>query len=118
MNSQFSNDSKFAVFNIRPLNKDLRNAKIKKKKADEMPKDSLGIANLTTNAVSKVARVKSFKFPEEGNGFMAYLTEKPDTAKKTAKPAEKKDSDMDFADDEPAGRGKSEEGSDLIVKNL
>ncbi|WP_238533708.1 hypothetical protein [Pedobacter agri] len=32
MNSQFSNDSKFAVFNIRPFNKDLRQAKIKKRK--------------------------------------------------------------------------------------
>lgn len=118
MNSQFSNDSKFAAFNIRPLNKDLRQAKIKKKKADELPKDSLGIANLTTNAVTKVARVKSFKFPEEGAGVMAYLTEKPDTAKKTVKPAEKKDGESDFADDEPAAKGKTEEGTDLVVKNL
>ncbi|WP_316826984.1 alpha/beta hydrolase family protein [Pedobacter miscanthi] len=118
MNSQFSNDSKFAAFNIRPLNKNLREAKIKKKKADELPKDSLGIANLTTNAVTKVARVKSFKFPEEGSGVLAYLTEKPDTAKKTVKPTEKKDSETDFADDEPAAKDKKEEGTDLVVKNL
>ncbi|QNN44102.1 S9 family peptidase [Pedobacter roseus] len=118
MNSQFSKDSKFAAFNIRPLNKDLRQAKIKKKKADELPKDSLGIANLTANTVTKVARVKSFKFPEEGSGVMAYLTEKPDTAKKTVKPAEKKDAEFDFADDEPATKGKTEEGTDLVVKNL
>lgn len=118
MNSQFSNDSKFAVFNIRPLNKDLRQAKIKKKKVDELPKDSLGIANLTTSAITKVARVKSFKFPEEGSGVLAYLTEKPDTAKKAVKPAEKKDGEFDFADDEPAAKGKTEEGTDLVVKNL
>lgn len=118
MNSQFSNDSKFAVFNIRPLNKDLRLAKIKKKKADDLPKDSLGIANLTTNAIIKVAKVKSFKFPEEGSGVLAYLTEKPDTAKKAVKPAEKKDGEFDFADDEPAAKGKTEEGTDLVVKNL
>jgi dipeptidyl aminopeptidase/acylaminoacyl peptidase len=118
LNPQFSNDSKFAAFNIRPLNKDLRQARIKKKKPDELPKDSLGIANLTTSAVTKVARVKSFKFPEEGAGVMAYLTEKPDTAKKTVKPAEKKDGETDFADDEPAGKGKTEEGTDLVVKNF
>lgn len=118
MNAQFSNDSKFAVFNIRPLNKDLRLAKIKKKKVDELPKDSLGIANLTTNAITKVARVKSFKFPEEGSGVLAYLTEKPDTAKKSVKPAEKKDGEADFADDEPAAKSKTEEGTDLVVKNL
>ncbi|MCX2574420.1 S9 family peptidase [Pedobacter sandarakinus] len=118
MNAQFSNDSKFAVFTIRPLNKDLRNAKIKKKKSDEMPKDSLGIANLTTNTITKVPRVKSFKFPEEGNGLFAYLFEKPDTAKKITRPAEKKDLDMDFADDEPVAKGKTEEGTEMVVRNL
>jgi len=118
LNAQFSNDSKFAAFNIRPFNKDLRRAKIKKTKADEQPKDSLGIANLTTNAITKVARVKSFKFPEEGFGVLAYLSEKPDTAKKTVKPVEKKDAETDFADDEPAGKGKIDEGTDLVIKNL
>lgn len=118
LNSQFSNDSKFAAFNIRPFNKDLRQAKIKKKKADEMPKDTLGLVNLATNQVTKIARVKSFKFPEEGSGVMAYLTEKPDTAKKAVKPAEKKDSEVDFAEDEPGAKGKSDEGTDLVVKNL
>ncbi|WP_316803194.1 prolyl oligopeptidase family serine peptidase [Pedobacter nototheniae] len=117
-NAQFSNDSKFAVFSIRPFNKDLRQAKIKKKKPDDMPKDSLGIANLTTNAINKVARVKSYKLPEDGSGFLAYQLDKLDTAKK-ATPAGKKDSDIDFADDEPgSGAKKNEEGTDLIVKNL
>lgn len=117
INPQFSNDSKFAAFNIRPFNKDIRQAKIKKKKADEMPKDSLGIANLTTATVTKVARVKSYKFPEEGFGIMAYLLDKLDTAKNAAKPVDKKDGNEDFAD-EPAGKAKTEEGTDLIVKNL
>lgn len=117
-NAQFSNDSKFAAFSIRPFNKDIRQAKIKKKKADDMPKDSLGILNLTTNAISKVARVKSYKFPEDGSGFLAYQLDKLDTAKK-ATPASKKDLDIDFADDEPGSAGKkNEEGTDLILKNL
>ncbi|WP_316799350.1 prolyl oligopeptidase family serine peptidase [Pedobacter frigidisoli] len=118
MNAQFSNDSKFAAFNIRPFNKDLRQARIKKRKPDEMPKDSLGLINLNSGLVSKFPRVKSFKFPEEGSGVLAYLTEKPDTARKNAKPADKKDGVADFADDEPAAKGKSEEGTDLIVRNL
>ncbi|MFD2287431.1 prolyl oligopeptidase family serine peptidase [Pedobacter petrophilus] len=118
MNAQFSNDSKFAAFTIRPFNKDLRQAKIKKKKPEEMPKDSLGITNLSTSAVTKISRVKSFKFPEEGSGVMAYLTDKPDTAKKAVTPAEKKDTDADFLADEPALKGKTEEGTDLVVKNL
>jgi len=118
LNAQFTNDSKFAVYSIKPLFKDTRQAKIKKKKADEMPKDSLGIYNLTNNTTIKFDRVKSFKLAEEGNTFLAYLKDKLDTAKKAVAAPNKKDSAIDFADDEPAGKGKSEEGSDLIVRNL
>jgi dipeptidyl aminopeptidase/acylaminoacyl peptidase len=137
---QFSTDSKFAAFLIKPFNKDTRLGKIKKKKADELPKDSLGFINLTTNAVQKVARVKSFKLPENGGAMLAYLLEKPDTAKKVVTPvvpvasaaaaAAKKDSDFlsaspygnyteqDFlaADDKDALAGK--EGTELVFRNL
>lgn len=120
-NAQFSTDSKYAVFAIKPFQKDTRQAKIKKKKADDMPKDSLGIANLTTLAVTKVARVKNYKMPETGSGFLAYQLEKPiDTAKKATPAAgqEKKDQeDFFFADEDPASAAK-QEGTDLILKNL
>ena len=113
----FSPDSKFAAFAIKPLFKDTRAAKIKKKKADEMPKDSLGIANLTTLAITKVPRVKSFKFPENGASILAYSLEKAvDTSKKASSAPKKDDADY-FADDE-SGAGAAKEGSDLIVKNL
>jgi hypothetical protein len=83
-NSLFSADSKFAAFSIKPQFKDTRLAKIKKKKPDEMTKDTLGIANLTTLNIVKIPRVKSFKFPENGTAILAYNLEKaPDTAKRT-----------------------------------
>ncbi|KQR67584.1 prolyl oligopeptidase family serine peptidase [Pedobacter sp. Leaf176] len=115
---QFSNDSKFAAFLIKPFYKDLRQAKIKKTKPDALPKDTLGIANLTNNNVIKIARVKSFKMPETGFGYLAYQLDKLDTAKKALAPTLKKDIAIDFADDEPAGGPKKEEGTDLIVRNL
>lgn len=120
--AQFSADSKFAAFAIKPFFKDTRMAKIKKKKPDEMTKDTLGIANLTTLAVTKIPRVKSFKFPENGAPLLAYSLEKaPDTSKKTKPAAQstepKNDSDFYFADDEPVA-GAAKEGTDLIVKNL
>ena len=108
-NAQFSADSKYAVFAIKPFQKDIRQAKIKKKKADDQPKDSLGIANLTSMAIIKVARVKSFKMPEKAAGFLAYQLEKPiDTAKKTPAPAatdKKKDNEDFFAEDDAAAAG-------------
>jgi dipeptidyl aminopeptidase/acylaminoacyl peptidase len=120
--SVFSADSKFAAFAIKPLFKDVRLAKIKKKRPDEMPKDSLGIANLTTLAVTKIPRVRSFKFPEEGTAIIAYNLEKaPDTGRRArptgAGPESKNDDDLYFADDDAPGSA-SREGSDLIVKNL
>ena len=80
-------DSRYLVFKIKPIFQETRQAKIKKKKADDMTKDSIGIIELGKDAVVKFARVKSFKTPEKGFGWVAYQMEKalPDTTKKTKK---------------------------------
>lgn len=80
-------DSRYVVFQIKPFFQDTRQAKIKKKKPDDMPKDSLGIVELGKDAIVKIARVKNFKSPEKGAGYIAYLMEKSlaDSAKKTKK---------------------------------
>jgi len=116
---KFSTDSKFAAFLIKPQFKETRLAKIKKKKPEEMPKDSLGLINLSSMAITKVPRVKSFSFPENGAALVAYQLEKPlDTAKKGKTDAEqKKDAADFFAEDEKADKG-AKEGSELIFKNL
>ncbi|WP_293889072.1 MULTISPECIES: S9 family peptidase [unclassified Sphingobacterium] len=53
-----------------------REAKIKKKKAEDLPKDSLGIYNLTTFALVKFPQVKSFKISEQNNNFVSFLFDK------------------------------------------
>ncbi len=77
-------DSKYVFYKIKPRFADTRQAKIKKKKTDEMPKDSFAIAILGTDSLVKIPLVKSVKAPEKGSGWLAYLAEKPlaDTAKK------------------------------------
>ncbi len=79
-----SQDSKYVFYKIKPRFADIRQAKIKKKKADEMVKDSFAIALLGTDSIVKIAMVKSFKAPEKGSGWLAYLAEKPiaDSTKK------------------------------------
>lgn len=120
-NLQFSPDSKFAAFSIKPFYSATREARIKKKKADEMTKDTLGIANLTNNAIVKVPRVKAYKFPENGAAYLAYQFEKPLDTSKKAKSATgtevKKDRQDYLADEEPA-KNERQEGSDLVFKNL
>ncbi len=68
---------------IKPLYGETREAKIKKKKADEMPKDSLAIYNLETAELIKIPSVKSFKIPEESGDYLAYIRESPTSQKDT-----------------------------------
>lgn len=76
-NAQFTDNSQHAIVMIRPLFADIRQAKIKKKKEDEMPKDSLAIISLTTKNINKFANVKSFKLADESSDYIAFLEEKP-----------------------------------------
>jgi len=89
-NSIISQDSRFVIFKIRPLFKDTRDARIKKKKPDDMPKDSLAIVEFGKDSVWKVARVKTFKTPEKGNDWVAYHMDK--ALPEPPKPAPKTDS--------------------------
>lgn len=74
-------DNRFVVCKVRPLFTATRDAKIKKKKPDDMPKDSLAIVELGKDSVLRIPRVKSFKMPEKGTGqWMAYLRDKTGAA--------------------------------------
>jgi dipeptidyl aminopeptidase/acylaminoacyl peptidase len=72
-----TDDSRYVIFRIKPFFKDTRDAKIKKKRPDDMPKDSLVILQLGTDNMQKIARVKSFKVPDDSGNWLAYLLEKP-----------------------------------------
>ena len=87
-NAIITEDSRFLVFKIKPYFRDTRQAKIKKKKADDMPKDSLAIIELGKEEVLKVPRVKMYKSPEKAFGWVAYQMEKPvpDSNKKSKTP--------------------------------
>ena len=71
--SAFSEDSRFLIIKIKPLFSDLRQAKIKKKKVEEFPKDSLGIYDLTSNVFQKIPNVISYSLPKKSGKSIAYL---------------------------------------------
>ncbi|MCK9403321.1 MAG: prolyl oligopeptidase family serine peptidase [Chitinophagaceae bacterium] len=104
-------DSRFLICRIKPAFKETREAKIKKKKADEMPKDSLVIIELGKEIIIKIPRLKNFKVPDDAGNWLAYLLEKelsvlPSPPKELVPPAPK-------LPEEPF-----EEGTELILKNL
>ena len=52
-------DSRHVVFKIKPFFKDTREARIKKKKPDDMPKDSLAVVELGKEEIWKKGMVKN-----------------------------------------------------------
>jgi len=108
--ARFTSDSKFAVCLIRPFYKDIRQAKIKKKKPDEFPKDTLGIITLGSNSVTKVPSIRSFKVAEKAP-IIAFLASSDTLKKPKASDTSKKAVAATIA---PPVK----EGADLTVKQL
>lgn len=75
-NATFSADGRFLVFKVKAPYADTRQARIKKKKADDMPKDSLFILDLEKDTVSRKARVRSYKMPDRDPEWLAIQFEK------------------------------------------
>ncbi|MFN8430419.1 MAG: prolyl oligopeptidase family serine peptidase [Spirosomataceae bacterium] len=90
-----SKDSQWAAFKISPFKKEVKEAKIRKVKKDDMPKDSVGFHNLNTHETVKFGNIKSFNFPEKSSDWVAFLNNpvnKTDSASKAKK--SKKESDI------------------------
>ncbi|WP_223808765.1 S9 family peptidase [Rufibacter hautae] len=118
--SAFTSDSRFAIFQVKPTYAATRQAKLKKKKPEEMPKDSLAILDLAKGNTQYVARVKSYKLPKQNGEWLAYQMEAPLAAKvardttKTAAPAGAKTT----AKAPSGGTGKKEDASELVLRHL
>ena len=107
-------DSRYAAFIIKAPFAETRKAKIAKKKPDQLPKDSLAILRFGADSLVRIPRVKSFKFPEKGAGWIAWQLEKDSTRTETKK---KDGADADAADD-AAGKDKKDEGASLVIRRL
>src|SRR5437588_1980232 len=89
----FTADSRFVVYSIEPTKAELNKAKktsgsstardgagSSASRDANMPKNALGIMDLSSGQVAKIDRVKNFQVPEDAGGFIAYLMEaKPAT---------------------------------------
>ena len=112
MGFSFSSDDAFAVGKIAPQKDSVKVMKLKKKKADDMPKDSLFILQLSSGKLEKLARVKSFATPSEKGSWIAILFEK-EIAKK-ANPVDSTQSDSTKKAEKP----KKTDGTKLLVRSL
>ena len=82
-------NSRYAVCLIKPQFQKTRRARIDKKKADDMPKDSLAVINLTSGEVRKFPDVKGYKMGKYALDAFAFST--ADTSFVPKKERKKKD---------------------------
>lgn len=129
---RFTADSRYAIFTIEPNKEDVLKARKEKKAPDQMPKNALGIMDLSNGQVTRIERVKNFQVPEDAAGWLAYQLEakpaerKPD--EKTAAPAQTSNNDDEEdlqqrgraagATSGRAGGARKEYGTDLVLRNL
>ncbi|MEG1587590.1 MAG: S9 family peptidase, partial [Bacteroidales bacterium] len=86
----FTQDQEYAICLIKPYFSEIREAKIKKKKADDMPKDSLAIVSLKTGKTEKIPAVSSYKTGVSKTPLLAFSTEIMLAATDTTQQAKKK----------------------------
>lgn len=78
----FSPNEDFALFKIKPPLDTIRQAKLLKKKPEEMPKDNLGIKifktkdkEFNTDSVIQIEKYKNYSVPENKNSLIVFTTE-------------------------------------------
>ena len=123
----FTADSRFVVFGTEPMKAELNKAKKDKKKPEEMPKNGMGIMDLSTGTVTQIERVKSFQVPEDGTGFIAYLLEaplpeKPSAPKEDAAPTTESAAPSQQPSPQRSAGGRStkkkEFGTELVLRDM
>jgi dipeptidyl aminopeptidase/acylaminoacyl peptidase len=95
-NPQFTADGRYAVALVRPFFSATREARIKKKKPEDFPKDSICVINLVNGGMTVKPNIKAYTMPKHTNGLIAVHMHNTDTAR----------------------RGESDEGSNLVVATL
>ncbi len=115
-NPSFSQDCRYITYQVAPTYTEVRQAKKKKLKEDQMPKNSIEIRKLPENETISVPGVKSFAVPSEKSLWMAYLLEK----KPTGKQDNKQSSDSiktEKGNQKKSGKTPEPKGTDLIILN-
>ena len=74
--AQFTENNNYLIAKIKPSFVETRQAKIAKKKPEEMPKDSLVIINLQSSVIQKIPAVKSFQIAAHNSNVLVYLKDK------------------------------------------
>ncbi|HUF49314.1 MAG TPA: prolyl oligopeptidase family serine peptidase [Longimicrobiales bacterium] len=133
---RFDFANRFVAFTIRPSKEAVKQARQRRTPAAQLPPDTLGILDLQTGTITRVARLRSFRMPDDAGAWLAYQlgrapaerTERPDSARpapgavppQRVEPGRMPEPPVGEAQDSarrPAER-RREEGYPMVVRNL
>jgi len=109
--ARFPPDESFIAFKVMPRYDTVRKAKLADVKKDDLPKDSLGIYLIDADSLIKTGEIKSFKVPEEGNSWMAWLLEKTEEVKDTTVA----DTTSGEEKEKPDKKKKKQDGNTMVI---
>lgn len=118
-NGVINKSGEYLVYRIKPFFQETREAKIKKKRADDMPKDTLAIMNLKSGEITKYSHLKSYKTPRELDFHLAFQQSEKPAPKKDVKKDETPEKTDQARPAPGAGAGASSAGtSSLLVLDI
>jgi len=112
--ARFSATENFMAFRIVPPKDTVRKAKLAGIKKEKLPKDSLGIYLINQDSLVRIKEIKSFKVPEEGSSWLAWLLEEEKPVKDTAAVDTSSTTEAEEPDKEDKKKPK-QEGNTLVV---
>lgn len=119
--ASFTPDNRALVSTVIPKFVESRDARRKKAKPEDMPKNALVVMSLPDGKVQTIDRVTSFTMPDKGGDWFAYRPEppkpaEPDKKADDKKPEEKK-GEAKKTDEKPKKKADHKPGTDLILRN-
>jgi dipeptidyl aminopeptidase/acylaminoacyl peptidase len=125
---QFTDDSRFVVFRLKPAKTAVEAARAAKKRPDQMPRDSIAILDLMNGGIVRAPNVATFEVPAEAGGWVAYhLGRAPAERDSAQADTTRAPGAMPEPNPAPAGERPSrerrqeerrEDGTTLVVRNL
>lgn len=116
--ANFTYDSKFVLFSINAWKDSIVEMKRRKVKKEKMPKDTLGIFNIKSETLTKIAHVKSYKMPEKWSGYVAYYLEDITVAKKKTETKEEGEEKKKETPKKKTKKVSKTNGYHLVIRNL
>ena len=117
----FTGDGKWLVAGTYPEKAAMEAARKARKRPEEMPKPGLLCVEVATGRAIRADRVKNFQVPAKGGPWVAYLLEAPvpERSAEASKPPAGDEMDQEETGAAaPAGRSRTEYGTELVLKHL